>query len=384
MPISSKARARALCAAVSTIALGAGAFATPTLAAAPASSSNATSLGEVVVTAQKRSENLQSVPVAITAFTAKQRDMSGIVSAQQQMNFTPGVTYDPSTDHLDIRGVGRVTTYIGTDPGVAVYQDGFYVGTASALNQTTLELERVEVLRGPQGTLYGRNSIGGAVNAIARRPDNEFNGEIRASVNDYVGHTVEARVSGPVTDWLKLSAYFQQNDQEHNYFTNVPPHTAAAAPPTPAHNGLPALPAYPEATCQNLNFASVQPLTCQQFKGNKGYGGPGRGWVADLQASYAPTPNFDGWVRAYFAWQYSQDFNNNGITTPWDPIPLTVPSVFYGFQGIQQPGLYRSRDITANLPFYGISSVQQFITQDTWHGPGFDVEVHRRATTAPR
>src|SRR4029077_17837118 len=126
------ARCRRLFAAASTLALGAGALALPISAsAAEAASSSGTSLSEVVVTAQKRSENLQKIPVAVTAFTAQVRDKSGIVTAQQQMNFTPGVTYDPSTDHLDIRGVGRVTSYIGTDPGVAVYQDGYYVGSAS-------------------------------------------------------------------------------------------------------------------------------------------------------------------------------------------------------------------------------------------------------------
>ena len=103
MDISSRFRARALCAAASTLAFGAGAYALPTIALAQAANGErGTALGEVIVTAQKRSENLQKVPVAITAFTAQMRDKSGIVSAQQQMNFTPGVTYDPSTDHLDL------------------------------------------------------------------------------------------------------------------------------------------------------------------------------------------------------------------------------------------------------------------------------------------
>jgi outer membrane receptor protein involved in Fe transport len=376
MPVSSKNRARAFYAAASTLALGAGALALPVSAFAQNAPKNGgTSLSEVVVTAQKRSENLQKIPVAVTAFTAQVRDKSGLVSAQQQMNFTPGVTYDPSTDHLDIRGVGRVTTYIGTDPGVAVYQDGFYVGTPSVLNATTLELERTEVLRGPQGTLYGRNSIGGAVNAISRRPDDEYTGDVRVQYNDWQGNMVEARVSGPVTDWLKLSAYVQENSQTKNYFHNVPPHTAPSAPSTPAQNGLPALPAYPAATCDSLNFASVQPLTCQSFKNSQGYGGPGHGWVADFQATFTPNSSFDAWVRAYFSWQYSQTYNEDGITTPWDPIPLTVPSVFYGFQGRQQPGLYDPRAMTGNYPFYGIYTQKMFITQDTWHASGFDVKL---------
>jgi iron complex outermembrane receptor protein len=367
---------RGLYAAASAIAIGVGALALPASAfAQEKKASESTTLGEVVVTAQKRSENLQKIPVAVTAFTSQVRDRSGINTAQQILNFTPGVTYDPSTDHLDVRGVGRVTTYIGTDPGVAVYQDGFYVGTPSQLTQSTLLQQRVEILRGPQGTLYGRNSIGGAVNSISRRPDNEFTGEIRAGWNDYVGQTVEGRVSGPVTDWLKLSVYAQQWSQDHSYYTNVPPHTAASTNSTPADplNGKPALPAFPAATCDSLNYASVQPLTCNSFRGEPGWGGSGRGWTADFQASYEFGPNFDGWLKVNFSNQNTNDQGAAGIT-PWNPINLTAPSVFYGFQGSQDPGIYNQRNFTANRPNVDPQATKQIITQDTWHGSGFDVK----------
>ncbi len=374
-------KARALCATASTLALITSLVSLPAaVRAADASSdkqssSGGTTIGEIVVTAQKREENLQSVPVAITAFTAGERDRAGIISAQSELNFTPGVTYDPQADHLDIRGVGRVTTYIGTDPGVAVYTDGFYVGSASNLNTTTQETERVEVLRGPQGTLYGRNSIGGAVNQISRRPDNEYNGEIRVTANDYLGETIEARISGPVTDWLKLSGYFEGNDQAHSYMHVAPPHPVPAAPAMPGNSTAPATPAYPAATCDSLNFASVQPFTCASaVAGHPGTGGIGNGLVADFQASFNIGSAFDGWVDAHVTRQFSRP-GEAGITTPWDPIALTVPSVFYGFQGIQQPGLYDPRaqvggpNLTTD--YY---DTKKFVTQDTWHGPGFDAK----------
>ena len=367
MKISSKYRAGALCAAASTLALSAGAFSFPRNASGAEASSKSSVLGEVIVTAQKRSENLQMVPIAVTALTAKLRDQSGIVSAQQQMNFTPGVTYDPSTDHLDIRGVGKVTTYIGTDPGVAIYQDGFYSGGNgygngySPLNATSLETERTEILRGPQGTLYGRNSIGGAVNVISRRPDKAFSAEARASWNDYAGQTVEGRISGTVTDWLRLSAYAEENDQKHGYFTDVAPHTA------------PATANFPAATCDNLNFAAVVPLKCSDFKGSPGFDGIHHGWLTDLQASFDIGPNFDGWVKAVFSNEYSRP-NNQTAITPWNPIALTVPSVFYGFQGSQNPGIYNNRVFTANVGNSQTFDNKQFITNDTWHGSGFDVK----------
>ena len=377
-------KVRALCATASTLALVTSLVSLPqAVRAADASDSSkesggGTKIGEIVVTAQKREQNLQTVPVAITAFTAAERDRAGIVSAQDQMNFTPGVTYDPQSDHLDIRGVGKVTTYIGTDPGVAVYTDGFYVGSAANLNTTTLETERVEVLRGPQGTLYGRNSIGGAVNQISRRPDNEFTGEIRASANNWNGYTVEARVSGPITDWLKASAYFEGNDQTGYYNHVVAPHTAPAAGPTLGNSTVPPTPAYPAATCSSLNFATVQPLTCQSFNGSfPGTGGVGNGWIGSFQAAYNPSPQFDGWVNARFTNQFSRP-GQASITTPWNPIALTVPSVFYGFQGIQQPGLYDPRASTYNIPTTENYDFQKFVTQDNYHAPGLRREVHRR------
>ena len=94
---------------------------------------SATTLNEVVVTAQKRSENLQEVPVAVSAFTAEARDLIGISSIQDLTNFTPGLSYSTSLDRASLRGIGRQTNNLATDPGVATYTDGFYnVSTRSA------------------------------------------------------------------------------------------------------------------------------------------------------------------------------------------------------------------------------------------------------------
>lgn len=176
---------------------------------------------EVIVTATKRDEGLQDVPVSVSAFTAEMRQETGIISTQDQMNFTPGVTYSATADRVAIRGVGRQTNTIGTDPGVAVYQDGFYVPDLSGVGGSTLGVARIEVLRGPQGTLYGRNSIGGAINVVARRPEETAQAEVRFGYNEFGRTTWEGRIAGPLTDNVRASVMAIKVDQDEGYFTNV-------------------------------------------------------------------------------------------------------------------------------------------------------------------
>src|SRR5262245_25489824 len=116
-----------------------------------------TMLEDIVVTAQKREENLQQVPIAVSAFSQSMRDVVGIKGIEELVAFTPGAAYS-SLDRLSIRGIGRLTNQLGSDPGIATYADGFYTSTLSDAGKSSLFVDRVEVLRGPQGTLYGRNS----------------------------------------------------------------------------------------------------------------------------------------------------------------------------------------------------------------------------------
>ncbi len=182
-----------------------------------------TNFGDIVVTAQKRDESLQDVPISVSAYTAEFREQSGIISTQDQMNFTPGVVYSQSADRVAIRGIGRQTNTVGTDPGVAVYNDGFYQPSLLDVGGSTLGTARVEVLRGPQGTLYGRNSIGGAINVISVRPSDEFEGEARLGLNDYGRVTLEGRVSGPLSDNARGSLMVYGHKQEDGYYDNLYP-----------------------------------------------------------------------------------------------------------------------------------------------------------------
>ncbi|NBU29145.1 MAG: TonB-dependent receptor, partial [Caulobacteraceae bacterium] len=162
-----------------------------------------TTVDEVIVTAEKRTESLQDVPVAVSAYTAETRQIIGISTVQDLANFTPGLSFSGSQDRVFIRGVGRQTNTNGSDPGVATYTDGVYDASTRSVSASDFFVERVEILRGPQGTLYGRNSIGGAINAISKRPTDSFSGEIRATAGDYGVLNLEGAVSGSITDGLR-------------------------------------------------------------------------------------------------------------------------------------------------------------------------------------
>jgi iron complex outermembrane receptor protein len=178
-------------------------------------------LEEVVVTAQKRSESLQDVPVAVSAFTGETRDLLGITTIGDLTDFTPGLSYATTLDRMSLRGVGRLTNNYGSDPGIATYSDGFYTASNVEAGKRPIHTERIEVLRGPQGTLYGRNSIGGALNIISVRPTDTWQGEVRASVGNYDTQIFEGALSGPITDWLRFRVAGNTGGQGEGFFTDV-------------------------------------------------------------------------------------------------------------------------------------------------------------------
>lgn len=135
-------------------------------------------LEEIVVTAQKRSENLQTTPLAVSAVTAETIEQRGIADVTSLTAIAPNLsitTTGSSTSNiaLFIRGIGESETILTVDSPVGLYVDGVVLGRSSGAVFDMVDLERIEVLRGPQGTLYGRNTIGGAVNLISRKPTNE-------------------------------------------------------------------------------------------------------------------------------------------------------------------------------------------------------------------
>ncbi len=175
-------------------------------------------LEEVVVTAQKRSESLQDVPVAVSAFTSAARDLIGITTIGDLTDLTPGLSYATTLDRMSLRGVGRLTNNYGSDPGIATYSDGFYTASNVEAGKRSIHTDRIEVLRGPQGTLYGRNSIGGALNVISKRPTETWEGEVRAVAGNYDTQIFDGSISGPITDWLRFKASGSSGGQGEGFF----------------------------------------------------------------------------------------------------------------------------------------------------------------------
>jgi len=170
-------------------------------AAAFVAPSAAQAADEIVVTAQFRSQNLQDTPIAITALTGEMLDVRG------QTNLTdlraPNLTAEPAPGifgpaaQIYIRGVGQFDSNFAFEPGVGVYIDDVYYSTVFGNSFDLLDLERVEVLRGPQGTLAGKNSIGGAVKLYSKKPDGETSGFIEAQTGSY--DLASVRAAGNLT-----------------------------------------------------------------------------------------------------------------------------------------------------------------------------------------
>ena len=177
---------------------------------------------EVIVTARKREENLQDTPVAVSAFTSNELTLRNIKSTDQLGDITPNLTFDAyapssgsnSSSQIFIRGIGQTDFTAVTDPGVGLYVDGVYYSRSIGGSVDFLDLERVEILRGPQGTLFGRNTIGGAVALHTRRPAEEFGGSVEVEVGNDNMRNIAADFDMPISATLlsKISLASRKRD----------------------------------------------------------------------------------------------------------------------------------------------------------------------------
>lgn len=181
-------------------------------------------LEEVIVTARKREENLQQVPAAVNVFTAeslKDQQIDSIVDLQKS---TPNVTMMETGGLLSgnltvfIRGIGNDP---GFDPGVGIYLDDVYLSRTNGLMMQLYDIQRVEILKGPQGNLYGRNTIGGAIKYITREPDDSLSGNLEGKIGTGNLRQVKGNVSGPLVDGLLYGGVGIAYQKRDGFQTNI-------------------------------------------------------------------------------------------------------------------------------------------------------------------
>ena len=181
----------------------------PELAAAQAPA-GAAAIEEITVTARRREETLKDVPIAMTAYTGEALDLRGAFDITELQKDTPNLTLQVargsnSTLIAFIRGVGQQDPLWGFEPGVGLYVDDVYIARPQAAVLDIFDIERIEVLRGPQGTLYGRNTVGGAIKYVTDRISAEPEGEIRVAYGSYNQREIIASGSAPLSDTVSVS-----------------------------------------------------------------------------------------------------------------------------------------------------------------------------------
>lgn len=176
-------------------------------------------LEEVIVTAQRREELLQETPIAITAFTSSDLEAQRISNVLDLLNKAPSVNLAPFAGtrvapNLFIRGMGNLNAQSTKDMATGIYIDGVPVGRAIGLAADIADLERVEVLRGPQGTLWGRNTTAGAINFVTRKPDDELSVAAQLTAGSWDQMAARARINGPLTDSVSASLAYMRSEND--------------------------------------------------------------------------------------------------------------------------------------------------------------------------
>ena len=179
-------------------------------------------LDEIVVTAQKREEGLQDTPIAISAYSGEAIEKTNVSNISEVANFAPNVSFDftspvsgaSNAAAITIRGIGQTDFALTTEAGVGTYVDGVYMSRSIGGVLDVLDIERLEVLRGPQGTLFGRNSVGGAISIVSRKPGDEVSGFFDISGGNYSRLHLRGSVDLPVSDnfGVRVSASSKNRD----------------------------------------------------------------------------------------------------------------------------------------------------------------------------
>lgn len=174
---------------------------------APQDRKDATTLDRIVVTAQSREQELQDVPIALQVVDTSAIETTAATTIGDLDSFIPGLQVSdgqPTQTRFKLRGLSTDDIGIGTDPTVGVYVDGVYAGRGGGTVLPFLDVERIEVLKGPQGTLFGRNTAAGAISIITRRPSQENEGRIRVRAGNHDARHIDGTFNAPINDTMAL------------------------------------------------------------------------------------------------------------------------------------------------------------------------------------
>lgn len=206
---------RILCSCIA----GSVAFAFAGSGAIAASNEGYRALEEVVVTAQKREQSLQDTPIAITTLSGESLEKLGVTDLTDLRGLSPSLSIAPfagdrASPIVFVRGMGTITVQTTQDSAVGLYVDGVPLGRATGLATEIAEIERVEVLRGPQGTLYGKNATAGAVNFVTRKPHDEFSFKTALGFGNYSAFSSRTVVNAPISDNLFIKAAYMKSQRD--------------------------------------------------------------------------------------------------------------------------------------------------------------------------
>jgi iron complex outermembrane recepter protein len=297
-----------------------------TLTAAPAKAQ--TMLEEVIVTAQKRSESVQDIPLAVTALSSDMLDERGITDIASMAASVPGMNFSQSGNNtrITVRGIGTENTTVTGDPGVALHIDGVYQARSSVGNVLFYDLARVEVLRGPQGTLYGRNATGGSINLISNPPVDEFEAQIEGQIGNYSQQRVRGVLNTPVMDEKLLLRFSGQYENRDGYYEDL----------TPGADDLTDVDAVNvRAQALYLLSANIDATLNYNYSTDKGAGPgvkalsypPPPGLVANLLATATPNPS-DPWkIRTNGIDDRNNSRKGTYLTINWDLGEVALKSI---------------------------------------------------------
>ena len=178
----------------------------------------------IEVTTQKRTQSIQKVPIAISAFSAEDLQRTNSSNMADLQYFTPNLTVSSSSKvapRMGIRGISDFSRNSGYDNRVSVYIDGIYAGRSGASNQSTLDIQRVEVLRGPQGTLFGKNTVAGAISLVTNKPTEDYRASVELEAGNDGYTSVTGMVNGTLIKDSVLAKLIVNDKQRDGYKTNI-------------------------------------------------------------------------------------------------------------------------------------------------------------------